>query len=312
MLAIRQLNSAVAAWSERGWPPLIPATAASDLQSHFLWSLTELSNAADHGDEATIDDLAAAAHIALDCLLRRKVLDARAISIGLALWGELSRAVGAEQWDQAALHASTLRRLVRLDTPRLPDVTPEYVPPHERIRGGSLPRVSAASSAQGRPPHEQLLIYIAAALANGNAHLVDWEAPAGPPDGLLAPRVGWTEDGPAGTSLGSYRAAGADDQMAELALRPAACVAVANRLGEHQRWTVRDAGEALGAAWIIDTTLVVRGTRIRRLFTVDASVQSNDVAEPAWVLPVDVYSPDQFGIGGSRRRNGRRRLRSVT
>lgn len=312
MLAIRQLNSAVAAWSVRGWPPLIPAPVAVDLQSHLLWSLTELSNAADHDDAGAVDDLAATTQVALDCLLRRRTLNTTATSIAMGLWGELSRAVGTELWGPAALHANTLRRLVRLDTPRLPGVTPAYVPPHKRIRNGFLPSITADSSAHARPPHEQLLTYVAAALASGLGHLVDWEDPDRPPPQLLPALVGWIDGRPGGPCLGSYRSATADDQISELVLRPATCVAAANQLDQQQRWTVRDAGEALWAAWITDTTLTVRGTRIRRLYTIDASVQSTDVAEPAWVLPVDVYSPDQFGIGGRRRRSKGRRLRSVT
>lgn len=305
MLAIRQALSAEATWTARGWPALLPSQTRPDLQAQLYWALTELVAASDAADVDAAENLVTEAQTCLDCLIRSGALKSAALSIAMSLWTELSRGVGGEVWDVVAHHANTLAKIVAVPKDRPANTAPLYLPSGQRIRGGALPVVTGPGDVTQHRPHvEQLLMHLAAALADGAGHLVD-HATAGRPR-VLSTRSGWTAEMPAGEVLGSHRASDADD-LGEFLLRPHAAIAAINTRGI-DRWTITTAGSALSTGWIIDGSLVVRGTRIRRVPTQRLPLtEGSDTAEDLWVVPAWVYSIEQFG---TRRPPRRRHLSS--
>lgn len=302
MLAIRQPLSAEATWTARGWPALLSPQTRPDLQTQLYWALTELVEASDAADIDAVENMVTEAQTCLDCLIRSGALKSAALSIAMSLWTELSRGVGGEFWDVVAHHANTLAKIVDVPKDRLAGTAPRYLAPGDRIRGGVLPVVTGPGDvAQHRPDAERLLMRLAAALAIGAGHLID-HATAGRPRVLFI-RAGWTAQIPAGEVLGSHRARGADD-LGEFLLRPRAAIAAINTLGAG-RWTITAAGAALSTGWITDGSLVVDGTRIRRVPTQRLPLtEGSDTTEDLWVVPAWIYSADQFGT----RRPPRRRL----
>lgn len=307
MLAIRQAQSAEARWVSQGWPTLVARRTRPDLQGQLYWALSTLSHAADAADVDAMENLSAETSLYLDLLTRVAALNARAQAVTLSLWGELCRAHGAEIWDAVAHHANTMARLLTPPAERSDHAAPSYVPVHERIRGGALPLILSNPDLGARSaPADLLLSMIASALVQGAGHLLDYATGSQP--AAVPHRVGWLSGQPSGLTIGSYRPGGSLGD-GEVLLRPGPTL---RAIGAPPAgpWTVRSAGQVLLRQWLVEGTLVVSGTSVRRSAAQrQALTDTTGVEEALWVIPAGVFAVDQFGA--SARRVSRRHLRST-
>lgn len=293
MLHIRPDQATVtAAWSADGWPALISPVAQPG-GPPLYWLLQELPAAAAAADWDVVDDMLDEAAVWLDRIWLTPPAPpapaGKAIAVAANLWGEMQRGRGAEDTQHIAFHAGLLQKLLGTPGHRGPPAIPVYVPPNRRISTGRLPlRTAAAGQPQQAPPvvAEQVLLQLLAVLSNpGGGHLSDRVAHRCPP-GAAPHRTGWTRTSrrPTGPLLGSI-----DTETDSLLLRPAQCLTV---VAAPTAWTTDVIGDALAAAWLVDTTLDTAAATRRAL--VDASVIDHQDPEPAWRLSLNVFDRGQF------------------
>ena len=293
MLHIRPDQATVtAAWSVDGWAALISPTAQPGGQILY-WLLQELPAAAAAADWNVVDDMLDEAAVWLDRIWLTPpgppASAGKAIAVAANLWGELQRGRGAEDTQHIAFHAGLLQKLLGAPDDRRPPAVPVYLPPNRRISTGRLPlRTAAGEQPQlvELPVAEQVLLQLLAVLSNpGGGHLSDRAAHRCPP-GAAPHRTGWTRTSrrPTGPLLGSI-----DVETDSLLLRPAQCLTA---VAAPATWTIDAVGDALAAAWLVDTTLDTAAATRRAL--VDVSIVDHQDPEPSWRLSLDVFDRAQF------------------
>ena len=322
VLHIRQRTTATAAWAARGYPPLVRWTANRPEPVLLYWALTEFGSAATSADLDAINDLLDESELLIERIWTEPEFGGRrhleVVAISTALWSEVQRGRGADNFTEVALHARLLRNLVAPPAGQIParptTAVPPYRPVRERIRGGRLPLAGQVPTRKRDLP-EQFLLLLAVVLSNGRGHLVDHET-AGCPRGCDPEKTGWGTSGlAAGVRLGSIR--GHDRGQADLLLRPGPCLTAIKKwlrtrpVVDAATWTTDDIGWALADAWLTDTTLILEATRITRASTAPWAVTADGPMEKVWRLPLAVYHPHQFHPAGEGWRGSAVPLRPI-
>ena len=311
MLHIRRRSEPTARWATRGWPPLLRWTDRPEVPLLF-WALHELTEAARADDVEGVEDLLSEAGVMLERIWTDPPAGAHqsdVMSISTGLWAEIQRGRGVTDLTQVALHARLLRNLVAPGGDQLP-IRPvmavaAYRAPGDRIAGGHLP-LTPTTGLHSRELHEQFLLLLAMVLSNGGGHLVD-HATSRIPQDVDPARAGWNQGtGPAGSRLGSIRAAPVRGSS-DLLLRPGPCITAVRRRARTEgvpaagQWTVDGIGWVLAGAWLTDTTLIIEPDEISRSHTTALPVVAGDRVEQVWRMPLAVFHPHQFGYPQHRR-----------
>ena len=298
MLIIQTPPSAEAEWAEQGWPATAPAGA--DGPELLGWAMRTITPAVRAGDWAVVDDLVDEGNV---WLAQIRAVHYRHpdplmhpfLAVTDTLWPEVQRAVGARDADRLTYAARLLAKLcgvADLAGRRPAAAVPAYVAPADR------PFLTAAGP--NRPgPAGQFLTDLAAVLSNHLGHLVDFADASRPPAGTSLPALGWRSPiEPQGPTLGSL-----DPSESTLRLRVASLAQLLDLGPEDGSDAVgqSEIGEALAAAWLIDTTLVVDGSGHRRLAGVVDDWWEEGDQELIWRLP-DVIAPGPRWRGPTRRR----------
>jgi hypothetical protein len=287
---------AASAWAQAGFPSKLPPAESVE---HLWWALTELASAADARDVAAVADLAAVVGVLADLALidssrssQGAGMDPVAVSVVLELWGDLERAVGAEQLEVVALQAVTMRRLVTEPRSRPPGAIPAYVPPTERLgSAGHVPLTVGEGPVDLTDPAAAVLIGVATVLLTGRGHLADRHSTWCPP-GCAPPRVGWLTSRQArGPQLGVISL-----EDGTVVLDPPVAVellaAVGVRLGSIDR-----IGRMLIERWLMDSTLVVSDRRVRRVAGVTGAAEDGEPTGWTWHLSTALWDSAQFTGG---------------
>jgi hypothetical protein len=284
VLIIQTPPSAEAEWAEQGWPAVLPTEGDREEPELFGWAMRTIGPAVRASDWPVVEDLVdegnmwlsrirAASYSVPDPALRPF------LSITDTMWPEVLRAVGGRDRDRLPYAARLLSKLCGVADVvgrRPAKAVPAYVPLAER------PFLTAGGAT--RPgPAGQFLADLAAVLSTGQGHLVDVASPLRLPAGRLPAAMGWRSAiEPQGVSLGSL-----DTTEGTLRLRTRVVAQVLASFGDQgtDLGIESDIGEALAAAWLIDTTLIVNPPWSMRVAGVIDTWWDDSGAELIWRLP---------------------------
>lgn len=301
VLIIQTPPSVEAEWAEQGWPAVLPAEGDDRRVEPelFGWAMRTIAPAIRADDWPVVEDLVDEGNMWLSRIRTASYNGPDPalqpfLSITDTMWPEVQRAVGGKDSERLIYAARLLSKLCGVADVigrRPAKAVPAYVPPAER------PFLTAAGPT--RPgPAGQFLADLAAVLSTGHGHLVDMADTRRPPAGRPAAALGWRSAiEPQGPALGSLDTPG---ETLRLRAKVTAKVLVSSGHQGTDRNIESETGQALAAAWLIDTTLVINPRWSMRVAGVVDMWWDGGSPELIWRLP-DVM-PGGGNSGSTRRR----------